>query len=811
MKNLEVTQVVFQLTSIDGRFQIDGKDTFLRAGEYHYFRVDPEFWEKDLRLLKKEGKINVISTYVPWIFHEIYEDYFDFDGDTHPRRNIKKFLKICKKLKLPVIFRPGPFIYSEYQGFGIPLWIGELYPEVVVRKVDGTMDKGPDHFNVCLNHPQYIDLVWKWYSKIKEELAEFFEDPIIIFQLDNETGLMYNFNVGRIDFNEYTIRYFHQWLEEQFSNPQTLSVYCSESYISFDEITPPVDGLNVAKSMIWQSFFEDWVVTYLEHLREMVMELDIPLLFAINEQSNYFNPSNPAKKAPIAEIYGYNVTTKTSRSRSTSDVPFGNSITPSIFKGYLQPEYQALFASELGCGWFDPRVKVKDISTVQLMMGSIAHGAKGICLYVVRDGADIEGRKYHYQSMISHKGKKRKRFTAVQEVYEFVEKLGEELVESEEIYDELAFATYAMNHRIIPGDFDSTGKIIRPIKIINLLAEYGIFGMLLANGYNPQPIALERVLLKDMRKLKAIFAHNRGAIYKADYNKLLDYVKDGGNLITGPNFPVMNEHGYPLNTQKLFPAVITNEKVFGKNANFLKLVAAYLGFSLQKGRIRRYNRFALYHLEMTERQNILRSWRPWGPFAKTGGGKKFHIDYFAREFMWQKEKIDPVLKLRNKTIGYRLHLGKGTNTVFGTPLGARYVIDAFYQDPQEIKTQNKEFLEELLTYYGIKKTFDADVELEIVGRYHKDNQSLLVFLINRGKKKEGTFKILIPAKTRLPKNEPLNVEVLYTYNKSGINLQETTLEEMKRKGLNFSIMKDDCMVLRFSPKKRKKKSKKQLN
>ena len=41
-ENLEVTQVVFQLTSIDGRFQIDGKDTFLRAGEYHYFRIDPE-------------------------------------------------------------------------------------------------------------------------------------------------------------------------------------------------------------------------------------------------------------------------------------------------------------------------------------------------------------------------------------------------------------------------------------------------------------------------------------------------------------------------------------------------------------------------------------------------------------------------------------------------------------------------------------------------------------------------------------------------------------------------------------------------
>ena len=62
--------------------------------------------------------------------------------------------------------------------------------------------------------------------------------------------------------------------------------------------------------MIWQSFFEDWIVTFLEQLREMVIELDIPLLFAISEQSNYFNPSNPVKKAPIAEIYGYSIALK---------------------------------------------------------------------------------------------------------------------------------------------------------------------------------------------------------------------------------------------------------------------------------------------------------------------------------------------------------------------------------------------------------------------------------------------------------------------------------------------------------------------
>ncbi len=76
---------MFQLTSIEGRFQLNGDEVFLRSGEYHYFRVDPEFWESDLKVLKEEGRLNTISTYVPWIFHELFEGEFDFDGLTHPR------------------------------------------------------------------------------------------------------------------------------------------------------------------------------------------------------------------------------------------------------------------------------------------------------------------------------------------------------------------------------------------------------------------------------------------------------------------------------------------------------------------------------------------------------------------------------------------------------------------------------------------------------------------------------------------------------------------------------------------------------
>ena len=124
--------------------------------------------------------------------------------------------------------------------------------------------------------------------------------------------------------------------------------------------------------------------------------------------------------------------------------------------------------------------------------------------------------------------------------------------------------------------------------------------------------------------------------------------------------------------------------------------------------------------------------------------------------------------------------------------------------------QNKEFLEELLSAHGVQKTFDTDVELEIVGRFNKEKKSLFIFLLNRGRKKEGKFRILIPAKTRLPKGQELKVELLYTYNKSVVDLDSTSLEDLQTKGLNFVIKKDDCILLRIAPKKSKatKKAKK---
>ena len=89
-------------TATKGHFLKNGKPHFVISGEIHYFRVDPKLWEKHLTLLKQSGA-NTTSTYISWDWHEYEEGKFDFTGETHPARNIIKYIKLCKKVGLDLI------------------------------------------------------------------------------------------------------------------------------------------------------------------------------------------------------------------------------------------------------------------------------------------------------------------------------------------------------------------------------------------------------------------------------------------------------------------------------------------------------------------------------------------------------------------------------------------------------------------------------------------------------------------------------------------------------------------------------------
>lgn len=159
--------------------ELDGEPFFGVMGEIHFSRLPAADWEDRIIKMKMCG-INIVATYIFWIFHEEEKGIFEWSGD----KDIKRFLELCKKYEMFVVLRTGPFGHGEVRNGALPDW---LYG-------------GP--FEVRSNDPGYLFYVKRLYGEIGKQAAGLmYKDggPVIGVQLENEymhSAAAWEFSVG---------------------------------------------------------------------------------------------------------------------------------------------------------------------------------------------------------------------------------------------------------------------------------------------------------------------------------------------------------------------------------------------------------------------------------------------------------------------------------------------------------------------------------------------------------------------------------------------------------------------------------------
>ncbi|MEN8203097.1 MAG: beta-galactosidase, partial [Bacteroidota bacterium] len=146
-------------------FTRNNKPWYPVVGEIHYSRVPEEQWEDEILKMKAAG-IEVISSYLFWIYHEEEEGTFDFIG----QNDLRRFVDLCARHGLYVLLRIGPWVHGEARNGGFPDWI---------------VKKG----NARQNNPGYLNDVKKYWEQVYKQVAgSFFKDggPIIGIQIENE-------------------------------------------------------------------------------------------------------------------------------------------------------------------------------------------------------------------------------------------------------------------------------------------------------------------------------------------------------------------------------------------------------------------------------------------------------------------------------------------------------------------------------------------------------------------------------------------------------------------------------------------------
>lgn len=143
----------------------DGEPWYPVMGEFHFSRYPRSKWEESI-LKMKAGGIDVIASYIFWIYHEEDEDVFNWKGNN----DLKAFIELCKKHHMFVVTRIGPWCHGEVRNGGFPEWL---------------IKRG----NTRKSNAAYLGSVQKFYDAIAGQLKGlYFKDggPIIGTQIENE-------------------------------------------------------------------------------------------------------------------------------------------------------------------------------------------------------------------------------------------------------------------------------------------------------------------------------------------------------------------------------------------------------------------------------------------------------------------------------------------------------------------------------------------------------------------------------------------------------------------------------------------------
>lgn len=812
------------LGASDFAFTLGGRRTMLYDGELHYFRVKPDLWRPGLERLRAAG-MNAVSTYIPWVWHEPEPGTFDFTGTTKPARDLGRFLDTARAVGLAVMARPGPLIYAEFDGLGIPMWLGDRHPDTVIVRRDGRRDRGEFFWNYSVGHPVYRARAHAWYEALAGFLAPYWNDPVISWQLDNETGLMFANRIGQIDFNPDTIHRFRAWLAARYETIETLNASWTSGFADFTAVLPPRPPLAQAAITDWQWFLEDWIEDYLRFLARSARMVGVPVPLTHNEQGIQHSPLHGDDSDPMTRIdfVGYDIYPKASPGRFVADFPFASSLYPGIFSAYRTPTRPTL-ALELGTGWFDPRARVSDAAVVQNIFGSLAHGARGICLFTTHDGIEPSGEPYEFGGPIDGTGRPTTRYALISGVGTFLARWGDELLGMEEIKDPVGFGIYFPSFRYAADDYFSGSEQVDPHRYLEFLAQGGIHALLLCAGINPHVVDLSELEARPLADLQVLFLTSKGMLDVATYSKLESFVLGGGHLVTTPGPPDRDLHGKPARFGGLFPLAPSATERLDTWRVWGTIVAGVVPYLLfERPWLSDRHRSSGHIIDLFEplldalrtrvegRSLIV---RPVLPGERHGAGegegdgdamgapepprRRMHLpdanppsikgDFVVNTFSTPR---DPESHIRpgplwdgDRPAAYEVTHGWGTSTVLGTLPAGRYLTPRYYTTDERDRRALRHFARGLLADRGVEPLVHSDVEAEVVG--HAGEDGGMLFVINRIGRQSGDVRFSDPDlfgyRGRL--------EIAYTFAGS-------RARAINARTLHLDLVPDDVLVLRL--------------
>lgn len=498
---------------------IENYPYMLHGGDYNpdQWQDYPEVLAEDMRLMPLANCNEMTVGIFAWSKLEPQEGMFDFS-----------FLDKA----MDDIYNAGGRVILATPSGAKPVWMSEKYPEICRTDENGIVSASGGRHNHCNNSAVYREKV----RIINEKLAERYKNhpALIAWHISNEYGNSTDIYECYCD---NCVKAFREWLKKKYKTVDNLNhewwtAFWSHTFNSFDEIDPPsarTDKLVHARNLDWKRFISDSYIDFLDVEAEPLRRItpDIPITTNLMEMYPGIDYRELSKHIDFVSWDNYPTWKNDS---SDIDVAVNFAFCHDYMRSLKQKPFLMMESTPSMVNWHAvnklKRPKMHELSSLQ----AVAHGSDSVQYFQWRKSRGCS-EKFH-GAVVDHCGHENTR------VFNDVKNLGARLKKLDSIVgtltDSKVAILYDFDNRLAVEDcqgFNNENK-----KYMETL--YAFYKPLWTRGINVDIIGRN----DDFSRYKLIVLP---MVYIVDgdfENKICDYVKNGGTVISSYMLGYTNEN-----------------------------------------------------------------------------------------------------------------------------------------------------------------------------------------------------------------------------------------------------------------------------
>ena len=402
-----------------------------------------------------------------------------------------------------------------------PAWLTQKYPQTLRVDNNGRRDEHGNRQQFSFADAKYRELARDVASRMAERYGH--NPDVVGWQIDNE--------LSGTSFDDEAKQKFHAWLKAKYGtiddlNKRWWTSYWSQSYNDFDQIPVHDKQENPALLLDWNRFVTDTWVSYTQNQVEPIRAHSDQRQFITTNTMGWFDGFDAYKEHKGLDIAAWDDYIDQDHYDWAE-----NGARHDLTRGYKQKNFWVMETEPAFVNWRKTNTPLEKGQTRELAWQAIGHGSDAVEYWQWR--AALNGQEEYHGVLVGADGLPAPVYAEVAQIGREFEQAGKALSGTVPVADVALIndfdSRWAIDFQKHSAGFDPVAEMVAFYRPLREQAQgVDVIG-LDADG----PAA-------PLDKYRMVVAPSLHVLPQATADRLLAYVRQGGNLVLGPRSGMKN-------------------------------------------------------------------------------------------------------------------------------------------------------------------------------------------------------------------------------------------------------------------------------